>query len=74
MEQANIKVDFSNVTGKIRAMHGVGQPPLTGLSSSLFHYLTRAGIPYSRLHDVGGWMGQNLYVDIPNLFRDFDAD
>ncbi len=74
MEQANIKVDFSNITGKIRAMHGVGQPPLTGLSNSLFHYLTRAGIPYSRLHDVGGWMGQNLYVDIPNLFRDFDAD
>ena len=52
----------------------MGQPPLTGLSNSLFHYLTRAGIPYSRLHDVGGWMGGGLYVDIPNLFRDFDAD
>ena len=37
-------------------------------------YMTEAGIPYSRLHDVGGWMGGGLYVDIPNLFRDFDAE
>ena len=69
-----ITVDFSNIKGQFKAMHGVGQPPMTGLSNSLFHYLTRAGIPYSRLHDVGSWMGHGLYVDIPNLFRDFDAD
>lgn len=69
-----ISVDFNNVKGQFKAMHGVGQPPMTGLSNSLFHYLTKAGIPYSRLHDVSGWMGHNLYVDIPNLFRDFDAD
>ena len=47
---------------------------MTGLSNSLFYYLKRAGIPFSRLHDVGGWMGGGLYVDIPNLFRDFDKD
>lgn len=40
----------------------------------MFPYLTRAGIPYSRLHDVGGWLGGGLYVDIPNLFRDFETD
>ena len=74
MEQAKITVDFNNVTGTLKPMHGVGQPPMTGLSNSLFHYLKRAGIPYSRLHDVSGWMGHGLYVDIPNLFRDFDAD
>jgi hypothetical protein len=74
MEAVNIKVDLNQITGTLKPMHAVGQPPLTGLSNSLFHYLTRAGIPYSRLHDVSGWMGQNLYVDIPNLFRDFDAD
>ncbi len=73
-DQVTISVDFTNVCGKIKPMHGVGQPPLTGLSNSLFHYLTQAGIPYSRLHDVSGWMGQGLYVDIPNLFRDFDLD
>ncbi len=70
----DIKVDFQNIIGICKPMHGVGQPPMTGLSNSLFHYLTRAGIPYSRLHDVGGWLGGGLYVDIPNLFRDFDAD
>lgn len=70
----NISVDFSQKTSAIKPMHGIGQPPMTGLSNSLFYYLTRAGIPYSRLHDVGGWMGGGLYVDIPNLFRNFDAD
>ena len=73
-QKVNITVDFNEKTGKIKPMHGIGQPPLTGLSNSMFHYLSRAGIPYSRLHDVGGWMGGGLYVDIPNLFPDFDAD
>lgn len=74
VKQANLSVDFADIVGKIKPMHGVGQPPRTGLSDALFPYLTRAGIPYSRLHDVGGWMGGGLFVDIPNLFRDFDAD
>ena len=74
MKSINVSVDLSTAIGRVKPMHGVGQPPLTGISNSLFSYLTRAGIPYSRLHDVGGWMGGGLYVDIPNLFRDFDAD
>ena len=37
-------------------------------------YLQQANMPYSRLHDVGGAFGGNRFVDIPNLFRDFDAD
>ena len=72
--QITMSVNFNEAKETIKPMHAVGQPPMTGLSNSLFHYLTRAGIPYSRLHDVGGWMGGGLYVDIPNLFRDFDAD
>ena len=63
-----ISVDFNRKKGDFKPMHAIGQPPMTGLSNSMFHYLTRAGIPYSRLHDVGGWMGGGLYVDIPNLF------
>ena len=59
IKTVNLKVDFDKAIGKIKAMHGVGQPPMTGLSNSLFKYLTRAGIPYSRLHDVGGWLGGN---------------
>ena len=60
--------------GKIKPMHGVGQPPIQGTDFSMFRYLNEAGIPFSRLHDVGGWFGGNLWVDIPNIFRDFNAD
>ena len=56
--------------------HGVGQPPMAGALGNwpMMHYLKEAGVPYSRLSDVGGWLGGGLYVDIPNLFPDFDAD
>ena len=75
IKQVTIWADFSKRTGnRIKPMHAVGQPPLLGLESKLFHYLEEASIPYSRLHDVGGWFGHNMYVDIPNIFRDFDAD
>lgn len=43
-----ITVDFSKITGRIKPMHGVGQPPLLGTSTSMFHYLKEAGIPFSR--------------------------
>ena len=55
-------------------MHGVGQPPFAGVDFSMFKYLKDAGVPYSRLHDVGGIYGGFRWVDIPNLFRDFSAD
>ncbi len=72
---ARIMIDFSDIEGPVKPVNGVGQPPMLGFSDdSLFHYLTEAGVPFSRLHDTGGAFGKNLYVDIPNLFRDFDAD
>ena len=69
-----IKVNFENIQGKVKPMHAIGQPPLSGISTEHFHYLTEANIPYSRLHDVAYWFGGNMFVDIPNIFRDFDAD
>ncbi len=72
-----ITADFTNITGKIKPMHGVGQPPLSlwrVTDTAYMHYLGEAGIPYSRLHDTGGRYGAGVYVDVPNLFRDFDAD
>ena len=66
--------NFDHSVGKIRAMHAVGQPPMLGASDMMFHYLTEASIPYSRLHDVGGVYGGNRFVDIHNVFRDFNAD
>lgn len=71
---AHITFDFNKVIGKIKPMHAVGQPPLIGANTSCFHYLKDAHIPYSRLHDVGGAYGGGIYVDIPNIFRNFDAD
>ena len=70
----NIQVNFEKAFGKIKAMHAVGQPPLYGMTFQYFDYLTKAHIPYSRLHDTGGAYGRSVFVDIPNLFRDFDAD
>lgn len=70
----NIHVNFENRIGKIKPMHAVGQPPLEFTSTKHFHYLTEAGIPQSRLHDVAGAYASNRYVDIPNIFRDFSAD
>lgn len=69
-----IRLDFQNKRGGMKPMHGVGQPPAYGINSSLFHYLKEAGIPYSRLHDVGGSYGDGRFVDVPNIFRDFNAD
>ncbi len=72
---AKITVDFSKQKGKIKPVNGVGQPPiLYGVDDEMFHYLTEAHIPFSRLHDTGGFLGGNRFVDVPNLFRDFDAD
>ena len=70
----NVFFDFEKTIGPIRAMHAVGQPPHPDLEGSCMHYLTQAHIPYCRLHDFGGMYGGMVYVDIPNLFRDFDAD
>ena len=74
----NIQIDFNKTVGAVKPMHAVGQPPFAGgflkFDFSYMDHLRRANIPYSRLHDVGGAFGGNRFVDIPNLFRDFDAD
>ena len=73
--EADLKVDFETVVGKVKPMHAGGQGPLLGYDDyTMFRYLKDCGMPYSRLHDVGGAYGKNIFVDIPNLFRDFDAD
>ena len=72
---AEISVDFSRETGPVKPVNAVGAPPMTSpVRHFLFHYLKEAGIPYSRLHDPYGEYGSNVFVDVPNLFKDFDAD
>ena len=70
-----ISIDPSVVLGPVKPVNGVGQPPIISpIEFPMFRYLREAGIPFSRLHDVGGMFGKGIFVDIPNLFRDFDAD
>ena len=71
----HLKTDFTKNLGPMRPVHGIGNAPVLGWANDvLMHYLGEAGIPFSRLHDMGGCFGGNRFVDIPNIFRDFDAD
>ena len=73
-----ISIDLNKITGEIKRMNGTGQAPMGGgigyNAYNNFFYLSDVCVPYVRLHDVGGPYGGNRYVDIPNIFRDFDAD
>ena len=71
----NVKLNTEKVIKKMKPIHGGGQPPIGGKDmTEYFHYMTEAGIPFSRLHDVGGPFGGGRFVDTPNIFRNFDAD
>ena len=69
-----IDVDFDRITGAIRPLHGINNAPILGANDKLFHYLGEAGVPFSRLHDTGGAFGGHVFVDIENIFRNFEAD
>ena len=76
---ATIRVDLNKTVKAMKPMHAGGQPPMSMQMGKdkvfpMFHYLTEAGIPFSRLHDVGGAFGAGKFVDISNVFRNFDAD
>ena len=68
-----MKVNFSNIVGKIKPMHAVGQPPMVGTDCSYFRYLKEANIPYARLHDVG-MKRLTPMVDISCIFPDMSKD
>lgn len=69
-----MKIDFLKASGKIKPMHAVNNAPILGTDDKMFHYMSEAGFPFSRLHDTGGAYGNSTFVDIANIFRDFDAD
>ena len=66
--------DFSLPVGNMKPMHAVNNAPMFWTYCDAFHYLTEAGIPYARLHDTGGILGGGVFVDVANLFPNFDAD
>ena len=71
----NISIDFAQLSGKIKPMHAVNNVQTVpydiygGLDK-----LAKANVPYARLHDTGGAYGGARYVDIANVFPNFDAD
>ena len=70
----HVTVNFNNTVGKVKPLHAINNAPIIGTNDKQYHYLKDASIPYSRLHDTGGNYGGSRYVDIENIFRDFDAD
>ena len=72
-DQPNVVVDFAKGAGKIRALHGVNNGPVSwGASADLTSYHKEAGFPSARLHDCH-YAGANV-VDIHFIFPIFDAD
>ncbi len=67
-----IKVDFSKATGVIKPLHGINNSPVT--YGRELPELREAGIPFVRLHDSAGAFGGTYFVDVPNIFPDFEAD
>jgi len=67
-----IRIDFRKTAGAIKPLHGINNSPVA--YGNPLPELTEAGIPYVRLHDAAGLFGGARFVDIPNVFPDFDAD
>ncbi len=66
------------IKGKIKELHGVNCAPYNKREENdqkrIKRFFRFAGIPRSRLHDCQGSYGGCYFVDIPNIFRDFDKD
>lgn len=69
-----MKIDFLQTVGKIKPMHAINNAPILGADDVMFHYIGEAGFPFARLHDTGGAYGNGRFVDIANIFRNFEAD
>jgi len=67
-----IEIDFAKETGPVKPLHGINNSPIT--YGEPLPELEDAGIPFVRLHDTAGAFGGTYFVDIPNIFPNFDAD
>ena len=64
--------DFAAEQGAVKPLHGVNNAPVRPNGKQ--DEFRVAGIPYVRTHDTAGMWGGAHYVDIPNVFPNFDAD
>ncbi len=72
---SKVYVNFNKTNGSIRPLNGVNQGPMT----KVFTYDAREefkemAIPFCRLHDTEYPYGSGEFVDIPCIFKNFDAD
>lgn len=75
MKKVILKPIFSEIIGKVKPMHAINNAPTVPDDYfGLYKYLSEAAIPYARMHDTGGRYGGARYVDIANIFPNFDAD
>ena len=69
---SKVEIDFASPAGRIKPMHAVNNAPLR-IGRSLKEFKI-AGIPYMRTHDTMGMWGWGHFIDVPNIFPNFDAD
>ena len=71
-----VKVDFNVKTGKkVMPLHGFNSGPMTKVFTyDARPWFVKGGFPYVRLHDVEYPYGSGEFVDIPCIFKNFDAD
>lgn len=72
--KTKLTVDLENYVGCIRPLHGMNDSARAFLWADLYPEFKELNIPIVRLHDIGGAYGGMRYVDIPNVFPDFNAD
>ncbi len=72
--KVTVTADPGRELGPVRPLHGINNAPYYYGSAEHLHWLREANIPFSRLHDTCGPYGGFRYVDVANIFRDFDAD
>ncbi|HEY5408384.1 MAG TPA: hypothetical protein VIJ92_14920 [Ginsengibacter sp.] len=72
--EVDAQIDFSNIIGKIKPLHGVNQGPFDYMpeAAPIEVYFKKAGFPSVRLHDVN-WPHPDA-VDIHTIFPLFDED
>ena len=70
-----VSIDFEARVGEVKRMHAVNN--VQSFPHDFYGGLDRlaeAYVPYARMHDTGGAFGGSRYVDVANVFPDFDAD
>lgn len=68
-----VTLDFNQAVAQIKPIHGINNARVNYNGQPLPEFQA-AGIPFCRTHDTAGPFGGTHFVDIPNLFPNFDAD